>query len=426
MNAHTKVVPDAPEQAAEPRARIVAAMHRRGEGDSPPLLFKGGDRGVVADAAASGGQGAPSLHHPHTPSSKEDGASNSDLPTLIAVLPTDDTRAPQDRFTRDVQREFLEALSIVGSVRDAARRVGVSHMTAYRARRKCAAFRRCWDAAVVLAIPHAEEELACRAIDGVEEDVMYRGEVVHTRIRKDARLLLAHLGRLDRKAAQPQAAALAECFDDALEALGRGEDLPETATGIPAPVSPSGQCNRCNTSPAQYATAGAANGADDFRRSAPDPLDKPCDCPGAVHGIDRGRRHYRNGPQGPEPVPNVDGSGPCCDDPRWPQCRDCPHYPPVARVLAEMEEARPADAPAPGDLGDPSEVEDCQMQAFESGDADWWRYGADFVLHECGQLGYWQPVAGALAEDDLPEDAEGVEDAEDAEEGAIPQGIEKV
>lgn len=80
---------------------------------------------------------------------------------------------------------------------------------------------------------------------------MYRGEVVHTRIRKDARLLLAHLGRLDKKAAQPQAAALAACFDDALDALGRGDQLPETAPAAPPPVSPSEQCNRCNTSGVQ-------------------------------------------------------------------------------------------------------------------------------------------------------------------------------
>ena len=369
----------APEQTAEPRGRIVAALRRRGEG---------------------GESDAVPLHHPADgpPLPAGEDLPAPDLPALASDLPTDDTRAPQDRFTRDVQRAFLEALAVVGSVRDAARRVGVSHMSAYRARRKCAAFRQCWDAALVLAIPHAEEELTCRAINGGEEDVMYRGEVVHTRIRKDSRLLLAHLGRLDRKAAQPQAAALAECFDDALEALGRGEDLPETSPEIPAPVLFSGPCNRCNTSPAQDGPGGAAEAAGDRAEAAPDPLDRPCDCVGARFGTDGGQPHFRRGPQGPEHVPNVDGSGPCCDAPRWPQCRDCPHYPQVGRVLCEMEEARPEDAPSLEDLGDPEEVEACQLDAFQAGDADWWRYGEEYVLHQRGVCGYWSPVR-AHAED---------------------------
>lgn len=343
--------------ASEPRARIVAALHRRGEG------------GAVE-------QPAP------------------DLPAHSDNLPADDTRAPQDRFSLAVQREFLEALSIVGSVRDAARRVGVSHMTAYRARRKCATFRRCWDAAVVVAIPHAEEELTCRAIDGVEEDVMYRGEVVHVRIRKDSRLLLAHLGRLDKKAAQPQAAALAECFDDALEALGRGEDLPETApetatepapqTGAGSPaetpeeVSSSGQCNMCNTSPAQ---------------ERPDPLDRPCDCPGARQDGGGGPDHWRMGSEGPEPVTNIFGEGPCCNNPNLPECRGCPHFPAVEHAISQMDEVRPEDAPDPQLMGEAWEVDECQASAFMAGDEDWWRYGAGFVFWEKDGEGKWHPSA---------------------------------
>ena len=338
----------APDQAAEPRARIVAALHRRGEG---------------GESGESGEWGAAPLHHPADgppPPAGED-VSATDLPALAADLPADsgsgpgagDTRAPQERFTRELQREFLEALSIVGSVRDAARRVGVSHMSAYRARRKCAAFRQCWEAALVLAIPHAEEELTCRAIDGVEEDVMYRGEVVHTRIRKDARLLLAHLGRLDRKAAQPQAAALAECFDDALDALGRGDQLPETAPAVPTPVSPSEQCNRCNTSSAQ---------------EGPDRTEQ-----GAAHGAAQGV--------------------------------DLPARQPFDPLLDAMERERPFDAPLPELLGDYDAVIECQKTAFEARDAEWWCYGEGFVFHHRDALGRWVPeeeLADVAAEQSGP------------------------
>lgn len=63
------------------------------------------------------------------------------LPALITALPGDPasqpgagiTRAPQTEFIRSRQVEFLENLSITGSVRSAASAAGVSHQTAYRA-----------------------------------------------------------------------------------------------------------------------------------------------------------------------------------------------------------------------------------------------------------------------------------------------------
>jgi hypothetical protein len=55
-----------------------------------------------------------------------------------------------------------------------------------------------WDAALVLARPQVEEVLADRALNGIVETVYYRGEEIATRTRFDTRLLLAHLGRLDR------------------------------------------------------------------------------------------------------------------------------------------------------------------------------------------------------------------------------------
>jgi hypothetical protein len=61
-------------------------------------------------------------------------------------------------------------------VRSAAARAAVSHQTAYRARLACPVFRRGWDAALLAARALAEETLASRAIDGVEEEVLYHGE----------------------------------------------------------------------------------------------------------------------------------------------------------------------------------------------------------------------------------------------------------
>ena len=75
------------------------------------------------------------------------------------------------------------------------------------------------------------------------------------------------------------------------------------------------------------------------------PDEPPCDCIAARNGTDGGRPHYRMGKDGFEPVLSAKGEGPCCGEPRWPSCRACPHYPPVARLLNEMEDRRPLDAP---------------------------------------------------------------------------------
>ncbi|WP_156135353.1 hypothetical protein [Novosphingobium malaysiense] len=120
---------------------------------------------------------------------------------------------------------FLHHLSEKGDVRAACARVGMSRQSAYVLRRRDAAFARGWQAALVLARGHAEEVLATRALDGVEEAVWFRGELVGKRQRYDTRLLLAHLARLDRLAGDEESAvqALAGRFDEALAVIA-GED----------------------------------------------------------------------------------------------------------------------------------------------------------------------------------------------------------
>ena len=119
-------------------------------------------------------------------------------------------------FTPERRVRFLDALAGRGSVRGACAAVGVSAQTAYVAKRRDAAFAQGWAAALVLARDHVGDVLGARAIEGIAEDVYFRGELVGTRVRHDTRLLLAHMARLDRIADETAAGALAGRFDELL------------------------------------------------------------------------------------------------------------------------------------------------------------------------------------------------------------------
>ena len=133
---------------------------------------------------------------------------------------------PESKWTAQLRTRFLDHLARKGNVRAACLRVGVSAEIAYRLRRRDEAFARGWAAAMVLARGETEQVLAEQAVEGVIEDVYYRGECVGSRRRHDARLLLAHLARLDKLAADPRAKADAERFDEIL-AVVAGEEAPE-------------------------------------------------------------------------------------------------------------------------------------------------------------------------------------------------------
>ena len=267
--------------------------------------------------------------------------------------------APQTQFVVERQVAFLEALATTGSVRAAARRARVPHQTCYRARRASAGFGRAWDAALVVARGAAEAKLADYAMNGVEEEVWYHGDLVGSRKRVSDRLLLAHLGRLDRMRGDERIERLAENFDAMVLRLRRGEPIEgedphqdalhagPAEAGSPDAENP-GQARAErgggeNSSPGQCNTRSMSQGGDPQNApplaGASHPAEPPCDCVGARHGTDRGQVHYRRGADGLEPVVNVGAGGPCCDTPRWPDCRACPHYPPVDRMLDEMAEA---------------------------------------------------------------------------------------
>ncbi|WP_298171999.1 hypothetical protein [Novosphingobium sp.] len=127
-------------------------------------------------------------------------------------------------FTPERRVRFLHHLATTGNVRRACAAVGVSAQAAYVHKRRDGAFAHGWHAALLLARDAAEEVLAERALNGVQETIFYRGEAVGHRVRFDARLLLAHIARLDRHADQAEqegapAPGIAARFDEYLAEL---------------------------------------------------------------------------------------------------------------------------------------------------------------------------------------------------------------
>jgi hypothetical protein len=131
-----------------------------------------------------------------------------------------------DGWTRERKALFLDHLATRGNVRAACASVGMSREAAYRLRRREALFARGWDAALVLARDLTAETLGDRAIDGIEEDIWHRGELVGSKRRYDIRLLLAHMARLDKLAGEQASPGDAERFDEILACVA-GEPLPD-------------------------------------------------------------------------------------------------------------------------------------------------------------------------------------------------------
>ena len=253
----------------------------------------------------------------------------------LAPIETAPTAGPHGEghtvFAPQRQAEFLQNLQLFGNVRLACRAARISSQTAYRQRRASPALAQAWDAALLAARAHAEAALADRALNGVEEAVYYHGEEVARRRRYDSRLLLAHLARLDRLEEREEVAACLPVLDAVIDRLRDGET--DIDSLLPQRKDPQ-DCAPCAPSCGEGPPAGPTETA------ARDPLALACTCVGAAHDGGGGAAHWRMGASGPEPVPNVGGEGPCCEAPRWPECRACPHYPAVERMLQEMEEAQ--------------------------------------------------------------------------------------
>ncbi|AWW75100.1 hypothetical protein CD351_11745 [Erythrobacter sp. KY5] len=248
------------------------------------------------------------------------------LPALIEMLPPDSDFSGQLRFARKRQAGFLRKLADCGEVRAAAKASAVSHQTVYRMRRASPVFRAAMDAAFLIARELAEDLLASRAMNGIEEEVYYHGEVVATRRRYSDRLLLAHLARLDRLAEREDVAVVAGSFDDLIEAFETAEDESEDAFGQFVP----GPCNMRSTSDRALDQEGADDVGEDMEEEA-----------------------YCS--------PDIES---------------------LEERLCAMDDARPDDAPLPSALASKpeeiDEIEALQLAAFEAGDTAWWKVtGAD-------------------------------------------------
>jgi hypothetical protein len=106
-------------------------------------------------------------------------------------------------WTRGKMRRFLCALSETGSVSAAAAEVGMSRQSAYRLRARLSGepFDGAWKTALEFGLQQLAHAALDRALNGVEEDVWYHGEVVGKRVRHDTHLtmfLLANPRRDDR------------------------------------------------------------------------------------------------------------------------------------------------------------------------------------------------------------------------------------
>lgn len=126
-----------------------------------------------------------------------------------AVEPGD----PHERFdgwTRLRRRAFLRALSETGQVKDACERVGISSTSVDRLRKRSPGFARDFAAALARSAPMLEQVAWERAVEGWEEPVVVRGEVVGTRRRYSESLLRmllreAHAARRLELAAEAKA-----------------------------------------------------------------------------------------------------------------------------------------------------------------------------------------------------------------------------
>ena len=150
-------------------------------------------------------------------------------------------------WTPQVKCGFLEALARCGNVRDAAAFVSMSREGAYKLRRRDRAFALAWEGALVQARELAEDVLQDKALNGITEQLSYHGEVIDTRTRFDGRLLLALLGRLDKRAESETAMLGADRFDallDAISADADAGDLLETPAQARARAADEAQAER--------------------------------------------------------------------------------------------------------------------------------------------------------------------------------------
>lgn len=124
----------------------------------------------------------------------------------------EESHARLDGFTPLRRRAFLRALSETGQYRLASERVGISETAARNLRGRDPNFARQCEGALQRSLPLIEQIAWERAVEGWEEPVVVRGELVGTRRRYSESLLRMLLGeaqkvRRSEAAAEARAAA---------------------------------------------------------------------------------------------------------------------------------------------------------------------------------------------------------------------------
>ncbi|MBZ6377023.1 hypothetical protein B5C34_07025 [Pacificimonas flava] len=101
----------------------------------------------------------------------------------------------KDGFGKAKQEAFLQKLSETANVRLASHEVDINPSSAYRLRRRDAAFSDQWDAALKEGVRTLEMELLRRSIEGDSEPVYYGGKQVGERTSYPDRVALYLIGR---------------------------------------------------------------------------------------------------------------------------------------------------------------------------------------------------------------------------------------
>lgn len=186
----------------------------------------------------------------------------------MSKLPT--TTTPRhDQWTRPKMVLFLRELAATQSVSAAARHAGMSRVSAYRLRNRLrnTPFDLGWEVALEMGFHQLAHAVMDRAINGVEEQRFYHGELVGTVRKFDNRLsqwVLANPWRVGR--AQVAREYSAEAFDRLLERIEfasldweAGEGVPGRAVDLGTAPEDADAAERAFTTRESWYASGAAS-----------------------------------------------------------------------------------------------------------------------------------------------------------------------
>ena len=144
------------------------------------------------------------------------------LPSHTASQPLTSARA--NGWTPERQRIFCETLAECGNVDMAAKAVGMTRQSAYRLRRRSEgrSFSLAWDAALKIARGRLMSEVIDLASEGISETIIKDGEIVAERRRRDPRILLTVIERLNKmedRAEDRITSCVAQEFDEFLDCM---------------------------------------------------------------------------------------------------------------------------------------------------------------------------------------------------------------